>query len=141
MVELQLFDHYFGFLCIQVLVFSMQVDDLAREQQLDSVVRTEGSVEGEGPGVLTSALGEPEYISLSHSLSMDAQRQVWLLSTLWESRKSFYHVRKHVPGLRGWAILLMATFLNPTEKHDRDEYAPINLPFPFLLADGASVGI
>lgn len=130
MVELQLFDRYFGFLCVQVLVYSMQVDVFARKQQLDSVVGTECSVEGEDPGVLTSALGEPESIGLWNNI--DARRQVWLLSTLWESRKSFYHVRKQVPGLRGWAMLLVATFLNPLEQHDRDEYATINIPFPLL---------
>jgi hypothetical protein len=109
---IQLFDYYFGFLCVQILASSLQLDVLVRLDRLESTVKELPATIPTGMFSSVSATSAIKLIvPFGWPHDIDEYQHTLLLFALWKSRTALFEVCKRVPNMHGWEILFAAIWV------------------------------
>ncbi|CAE6437629.1 unnamed protein product [Rhizoctonia solani] len=111
-IDHEIFDHYFGFLCVQLLVLGIQLDVLARQDMLEETV-------------IFALPEDPGAVMVSHALHQESIKAMTrfdvqcgasqeelkdILDTLGEARRILFCVCRSIPDMHGWDTIFVAVW-------------------------------
>ncbi|CAE6495682.1 unnamed protein product [Rhizoctonia solani] len=108
----KIFDHYFGFLCVQILAIGIQLDVLSQHGILSKVIhaRALGEVTNEAEAVSHALYQGSLKIMVRSGIrcSIVPQDLDDVLDILEESRCELFRICRTVPDIHGWDVIFVA---------------------------------